>query len=363
MSNDSKDKSIEEDEDINNTVDKSETKEKRPFAVLIIPISFVLAVAAAILAFQNYRTIKIVEQDSAYNGIFDGYNTELGRLNQAITSIQSKQQSIEQSLSSFQERQERNAQSLQRLYEKQTDGESQWSLTEVEYYINIANLRLTLEQDVDTALAALDAADNRLASLGAPALYNLRRRLAADMNTLRNIIPVDITGLSLQLKDLASRIDNLPLKSEIIIENSLSDSTVDITLPAWKQLLINIWYEFKGMFVITRTGNGSSATLLPNERYFLYQNLRLQLEGAKLALLHRDSDNLQQALQQVKIWLNDYFDTSDIGVINIIQTADLLSDLELDPVLPDISTSLDALRNYINNNADRINTESGTNIQ
>ena len=123
MSNDSKDKSIEEDEDINNTVDKSETKEKRPFAVLIIPISFVLAVAAAILAFQNYRTIKIVEQDSAYNGIFDGYNTELGRLNQAITSIQSKQQSIEQSLSSFQERQERNAQSLQRLYAKQTDGE------------------------------------------------------------------------------------------------------------------------------------------------------------------------------------------------------------------------------------------------
>ena len=44
------------------------------------------------------------------------------------------------------------------------------------------------------------------------------------------------------------------------------------------------------MVIIARTDKNTAALLVPRERYFLYQNLRLQLELSRMALLIRDED-------------------------------------------------------------------------
>jgi uroporphyrin-3 C-methyltransferase len=113
------------------------------------------------------------------------------------------------------------------------------------------------------------------------------------------------------------------------------------------------------MFVITRTGDTVSATLLPDEKYFLYQNLRLQLETARLAVLRRDSGNLNQSLDIIDSWLNQYFDTGDNRVRTILQWIERTRNIELEPELPDITTSLRAIRVYIERNPG--GSESGPN--
>ena len=78
-------------------------------------------------------------------------------------------------------------------------------------------------------------------------------------------------------------------------------------------------------------------------RFLAYENLRLQLVGAQLALLRRDAGVFQENLKQARIWLSDYFDPGtplqrfDTQVAELQQAKVALS-------FPDISGSLTLLR-------------------
>ena len=73
---------------------------------------------------------------------------------------------------------------------------SDWLLSEAEYLANIANYRLLLERDVKTALVALQAADERLREIGDPALLDIRKQLAQDIQALRAVPQPDVPGLA-----------------------------------------------------------------------------------------------------------------------------------------------------------------------
>ncbi|MGY8814318.1 MAG: uroporphyrinogen-III C-methyltransferase [Gammaproteobacteria bacterium] len=322
---------------------------KKLFITLIMIVTLLLSIVAIGISATNYRRLDSIERNSSNEEVFNRYDSALALLDQSISSIQSQQQDVETKIVSIVESEIRTTQSIQNLYYNQNNEDISWSLKEVEHLINIANLRISLENDVDTALIALEAADNRLSSLGEPGLYEIRRQLTVDINSLREVETVDIVGLSLYLTDLATRVNSLPLLDSTVADKIETISVSDKSLPVWKQLMHDVWLEFKGMFTITRIGNNASATLLPDEKYFIYQNLRLQLEAARLAVLRHDTAGMQESLRIINTWLTQYFDAQDSGVVNILQATERMSKLVLDPVLPVISTSLDALRNYISN--------------
>ncbi|NIR97783.1 MAG: enzyme of heme biosynthesis, partial [Gammaproteobacteria bacterium] len=66
--------------------------------------------------------------------------------------------------------------SLEALHTELGRGRREWAIAEIEYYLRIANQRLQLLRDVDTATTALKLADQRLRALGDPALYEVRQR-------------------------------------------------------------------------------------------------------------------------------------------------------------------------------------------
>jgi uroporphyrin-3 C-methyltransferase len=91
--------------------------------------------------------------------------------------------------------------------------------------------------------------------------------------------------------------------------------------------------------------------LLPGEEYFLTQNLRLELESARLSVLRADTGNLRASIVLIKSWLRQYFDTRDSAVINVMETLDQMQLIELKPALPDISSSVETLRAYLRGTA------------
>src|SRR5690606_24035762 len=124
---------------------------------------------------------------------------------------------------------------------------------------------------------------------------------------------VDITGLSLYLTDFLARVEDLPLKPVSSLQ-APTDSSGQITEgqgTAWQRLVSSVWQEFRSMFVITRTGSNARATMLPDQTWFLYQNLRLQMETARLAIMRRDTDTLRASLATLQSWLTEYFDAGD----------------------------------------------------
>ena len=119
------------------------------------------------------------------------------------------------------------------------------------------------------------------------------------------------------------------------------------------------WQELKSLVIITRNDKDPGALLLPDEKYFLYQNLRLQLESARIAVLRRDSGSFRASLQNVIAWLEKYFNGADAGVSHIMDSLRDRLDLDLDPDLPDISASLDTIREFIKQRSATLPTDDG----
>jgi len=191
------------------------------------------------------------------------------------------------------------------------------------------------------------------------------------MNQLRAVNHPDIAGMAIYLADMVDLSADLPLKSEVITNaiaaHSLHEDQINEGVdvdPFWKRLPKIIWLEIKSWVVIKRTGDVNQALLLPGEEYFLIQNLRLELESARLSVLRADSGNLRASVVLIQSWLRQYFDTSDSAVINVMETLDQMQTIELKPALPDISSSVESLRAYLRYVAsEAVNAEEAASVE
>lgn len=264
---------------------------------------------------------------------------QLSRLDESISRLASDQDALQRSLAE--------------IARQQPKTNEEWALSEAEYLLVIASHRLLLERDVNTAISAMEAASSRLQSLSSPDLIPVREQLTADMNRLRAVNTVDTEGLAIYLADLVERAADLPVKkTETTLQESAS--TIDGDQPAsgtddagWRDTLRLVWEELKSLVVIRKSGEIRQALLMPDEEYFLMQNLRLELENARLAVLRHDSANLHASITLLLDWLERYYDTTDAAVANIMDTLSRMATLELRPEVPDISSSLETLRAYM----------------
>ncbi len=88
-----------------------------------------------------------------------------------------------------------------------------------------------------------------------------------------------------------------------------------------------------------------AALLAPPQAYFLRENLKLRLIGARLALLARDATSYKADLKAARDWLGRYYDTSHRGVAQAVATLRSLHDAEIGIEPPEIGATLEAMRN------------------
>ena len=225
-----------------------------------------------------------------------------------------------------------------------------WIIAEAEYLLIVASHRLSLEQDVGTAIAALKAADQRLKQVGDPGVLNVRREIAKEINVLRSVEMPDITGMAFELASLASTAEQLPLvvkQRQEQFEHSFS-ATEEATSQAedMSGVMDAVWKDIKSLVVIRKNDKPVDALLAPDQRHFLYQNLILKLETGRLALLRGEEKNLKASLDVAEKWINGYFDHETTAYKHFESTIARIKNTNLTPQLPDISNSLRALQKY-----------------
>ncbi len=224
-----------------------------------------------------------------------------------------------------------------------------WLMAEAEYLVQLANLRLLLEKDVTTATVALKAADARLAEVADPALLSVRKILNNDIQALNNVPKIDLAGLSVTLSALSNNIPNLPLltpdpKTHKINQQEKSSSSSQVK--SIKDLPAAIWKDIKSLVVIRHHEKPLEPLLAPNQHFFLIQNLSLLLEQARLALLNGHNEIYQERLATTKKWIKQYFDTEHNVTRNMLANINELQKLDIDPPLPDISSTFSAIKKY-----------------
>ena len=336
--------------DIPGTSDSKKTDNSKSGPRILIVLIFVCVSVAALvislLVFQrignfrdNTEELKMIEQRlSSLEVNNDELTRRYGEIKDSINELETRQGMLQENLTSLSSSQDRD--------------DLDWTLAEIEHLLIIATHKLALDGDVDTALAAMESADDRLRNVSDTEVYKIRNQLTSDINSLKSVNNVDVPGMALYMADIINRVEGLPLKNAEQSPmssgmESNSEAGSQSPQPLWKRLLDTVWKEFRNLVVISKEDESGVLSLLPDQRYYLFHNLRLQLEAARLAILERDTDNLRASIELITEWLRKYFDVKDSAISNILTSLEQMYKVKLQPDLPDISSSLETIRAFV----------------
>ncbi len=124
------------------------------------------------------------------------FNAEKNQTAKALTEAASKQAALEGS--------------LKQIYIDISNNRDVWKLEEVDQLLTVAGERMQLANDRKTALAALQLADKRLATMGDPALLPLREKVTDAIGKLKALGGEDVSGVALKIRSLIKQVDALP---------------------------------------------------------------------------------------------------------------------------------------------------------
>ena len=224
-------------------------------------------------------------------------------------------------------------------------GQSQpntWLAAESLYLVNLAERRLAVEQDVNSAIQLLVDANLRLDAMNDPSVFYLREAISVDLAMLANLPSADTESVYLSLSGLISQADTLPLAHIYVPEpvqpaekQEVSDNASD-----WKENLKISFQRFFGNFVkVTRRETAVEPELPPKQRWFVRTNVQQQLTMAQHAALKGQQAIYNDALSKVEKWIKQYFDITDVAVVSTLNT---LSELQRKPISVSTPTELTA---------------------
>src|SRR6185369_4432477 len=184
--------------------------------------------------------------------------------------------------------------------------------------------------------------------LDRPQLAGLRKVLARDIERLKLAPYVDVTGIGARIDNLMGTIDGLPLAMEVRPPETApaGKPAADADANAWMRFSRELWRDLRELVRIERMDRPDVPLLAPGQTYFLRENLKLRLLSARLALLARDEKSFRADLKAVREWLTRYYDARDKAVANAAVTVRQLHDSQISIEVPEITASLDAVRNY-----------------
>jgi uroporphyrin-3 C-methyltransferase len=350
----------------------------RPGAVpLVLAILALIGVAAAmVIGFRYWTDLKrdLLAMDARIRGATqqqqalqqtvtdaaDALKAQEGALDDQRELLSQQRLAVDQARDAFQQQEQRLADENLRLQEREAElraavadvhrrvGRSgtQWIIAETEYLMRIANHRLILARDTETARAALELADQRLRDTKDPGWAGVRAQIARDIAKLSAFEAPDAAGLSARLAALIDQIPQLKIaRATIGPERTLPERVArEPAERSWDTLLDDLWSGFKDSVRIRERDQPVQAMLAPEHQFFLYENLKLHLEAARLGIARNDQGLFHDNLITARDWLGQYFD-ADGSTTQAIRTAiDEMLKIDIAPELPDLSQSLRALQ-------------------
>ena len=308
---------------------------------------WLLLVAIALIGGGIFYTAQIVTQSR------DKLVSQVSELQQEQQSMRANarenKQTVEQQIAALQRHQEELTKYIEVIRDSNKHLRKDWLVLEAEYLIQLANYRLLFERDINTAIVALNSADVRLKETGDPALINVRKVIANSIQSLKQIEQVDLAGLSLTLTALNKDLEKLPLHTPDPVAKAKEASTElqeSKQVTSWTELPAAMWRDIKNLIVIRDHEQPVGPLLSPEQRFFLVENLRLQIEQARLAMLSNQHEVYKERITTAVSWIEQYYDKEAAITKTTLDTLRQLQAVAIAPELPDISAAYNALQKY-----------------
>lgn len=221
----------------------------------------------------------------------------------------------------------------------------EWARSEAAYLASVAITRLDLHRDVDSALQALKEADTLLAGFGGRTV-DARQGISRAIDALLDVDRPDLGDLSDRLLGLSASVGDLPLRGQPEPPGSgepFSGPSDAEGEQGWRGAVKRAWdrflYSLNQLVDIDRADD-QPPLISPEQRFFLTQNLRLQLETARAAMVRNEPRLYRDSLRQAERWLSEFYDTDRNVVGTALEEVNALEKTPIRAELPDIRPML-----------------------
>lgn len=231
---------------------------------------------------------------------------------------------------------------LARMYDALTRSDTVRVLAEIEQTLTFASLQLQLTGNISAAQTMLASVDAKLTHLNRPELINVRQALAKDMDALKALPALDLSGIIVNLDNLAMSLDSLPLAIDAYTEAAQVAPRVE---GDWlTRAAAEIWHDIKQLVRIRRMDKPDAQLLSPEQAVFVRANMKLHLLDARTALLMRDEATYRSDLKAVLNALQQHFDPRAPLVSKNVAMLEQYGKQALNLKVPDLGSSLAAAR-------------------
>lgn len=227
---------------------------------------------------------------------------------------------------------------------------------DLESALRLAQQQTQLTGSVQPLLAALQSADARIARAAQPRLNPVQRAIARDVQRIRSTTVADVPSLVQRLDDLVRRVDQWPVPNEVgplatasrpkapalvkapvhvppkaeatappvntpmpIEPTEPVPSGWDRMAQAWNGFWRKVWedatHSGRELVRVSRIDRPEAVLLAPEQAFFLRENLKLRLLNARLGLLARQINVVQDDLKNIDAALTRHFDTAAPDVV------------------------------------------------
>jgi uroporphyrin-3 C-methyltransferase/uroporphyrinogen III methyltransferase/synthase len=247
---------------------------------------------------------------------------------------------------------------LRQLYDQMARSRGELMLADVESSIMIAAQQLQLGGNVQSALLALQDAEQVLARSNQPSMIGLRRVLARDIERLKAIPLADFAAAVSRLDALASVVDRLPMVSDAT-RSAPAKPPAEPETPSSSGLLLGLpqrvmrtgalgWdafiAEMRQLVRVQRVDQPDALLLSPDQRFFARENLRLQLLNSRLNLPARNQSLFRADIARALESLDRWFDGSQASVVAASNSLKQLQAAPLTLEMPSLAETIAAVR-------------------
>jgi uroporphyrin-3 C-methyltransferase len=267
--------------------------------------------------------------------------TALGELNGRVTNLNEQLESRLQSLAQLENRmadqvsaRRELADRVDQLYRRMNSETDDWRIAEAGYLARMAVHRVRFNGDIAGALEALEAADVLLSGLGGVGI-DRREAIGRAVDQLLDVERIDQVAINRGLDRVADQLGSLPLAAGIQrfeTADTTAGARSDAPSGGWQARLDRAGDRLMtGLSELVTVSRDRQVEPLPEpeSRFLLQQNLRLQIESARLAALRGETTTYDNALKRIDDWVSAYFDSSAESVSAVRER---LADLMDEPV-------------------------------
>lgn len=264
---------------------------------------------------------------------------------QLITRLLESNSAVDLRFRDVSQAQQTLADSVSKINSNLDRGVNQFVIDEVSQLLKLANNNVLFSSDTTSAINALKLADLQLKELSDPRYSVVRKKINQEIGVLQAIDQVDIESVSVQISSLSARIPSLKLDNEI---PTLGDADLSLEIEnqasGVKATAKEMLNDLIALVHIQKIDKAPKPLLAPEQRYFLDQNIQLQLAKAELSLVQNRAPIYTDSLSTASAWLSDYFDAGDAAVQEVQAQINELKKIQLGQDLPSIAGSYTLLQ-------------------